>query len=303
MLTSLFKFLFHAIAPLGVAGGGGDGGAKQARKDEQDRQARIAAAVAKINGIFDGKEIVTGTEKVSSYKPGQTYFDADGKQWTAPVITTPAVKGRADSSWRKSKAATSTIDSNAVARALQDGLFSKVGKITPASNRSELYDTQKKAVFDINKLDIDKQQQQAERENRFGLARAGLLGGKVDIDANADIQERTSKGIMEATALGDQAAADLKTADERSRQSLISLAQSGIDTGTAQGMALRQLDATAQDAAANRGGATIGSLFGDMSQAYLLRQARAGQLAGRTPANQWYGVSNPRSGDGGTINQ
>ena len=77
---------------------------------------------------------------------------------------------------------------------------------------------------------------------------------------------------MQAKALGQQAASDLRTADEQSKQSLIAMAQSGIDTGTAQQMAAAQLNANAQSALGRRGGATIGDLFDNLSQAYLTRQ-------------------------------
>jgi hypothetical protein len=175
-----------------------------------------------------------------------------------------------------------------------NGIFDNAG-------RDELYADQKKAVYDINALDVNKQYKEAERANRFGLARAGLAGGSADIDSNAELQERTNKGLIQATGLGDSAASDLKLADERSRQSLIGMAQSGIDTGTAQTMALNQLNATQQSAAGDRAGATIGNLFGDLGQAYLASQIRAGQVAGKNYGSSSYGVSNVRSGDAGSV--
>lgn len=170
------------------------------------------------------------------------------------------------------------------------------------SGRDSLYADQKKAVYDINALDVNKQYGEAERQNRFGLARSGLAGGSADVDSNAELQERTNKGLLQATGLGDSAASDLKVADERSRQSLISMAQSGIDTGTAQTMALNQLNATQQSAAGDRAGASIGGLFGDMSQAYLMNQIRSGQVAGKQLGTSSYGVSNPRTGYSGETN-
>lgn len=176
-----------------------------------------------------------------------------------------------------------------------NGVFDNAG-------RDALYADQKKAVYDINALDVNKQYAEAERQNRFGLARNGLAGGSADIDANAELQERTNKGLIQATGLGDTAASDLKLADERSRQSLIGMAQSGIDTGTAQTLALNNLNATQQSAAGDRAGASVGNLFGDLSQAYLANQIRAGQVAGKTAGTSSYGVSNPRTGDSGFIN-
>jgi hypothetical protein len=104
---------------------------------------------------------------------------------------------------------------------------------------------------------------------------------------------------MRARGIGDAAAADLKLGDERSRQQLISMAQSGIDTGTAEGMALRGLDAAAQNAQGARAGATIGSLFDDLGAAYLFNQIRAGQQAGANLYGQDYGVPGTRKSYGG----
>ncbi|MBW3568030.1 MAG: hypothetical protein KY410_08770, partial [Proteobacteria bacterium] len=59
-----------------------------------------------------------------------------------------------------------------------------------------------------------------------------------------------------------------KTQDERARQSLISMAQSGIDTGTAQSMAMKQLDAAAQAAKGDRQAAGVGDLFASVHEAH-----------------------------------
>lgn len=273
---------------------GGDGGAADARRQEDERQARIQMAVDKINSIFDSKPVNVVSNQATSYVPGQTYYDAAGNEWNAPVAgNEDGLLGVA------SKAANQA----AIDKALQDGLYTTRTTQTPGANRDQLYADQKQAVFDINKRDVDKQYAEAERQNRFGLARSGLIGGSADVDSNALLQEKTNEGLLKATGIADQAASDLKTADERSRQSLISMAQSGIDTGTAQQMALRNLDATAQSAAANRTGASIGSLFDDLGQAYLLRQAGAGQRAGLAvnPQQMYPSLSTQSGGDQGYV--
>ena len=138
--------------------------------------------------------------------------------------------------------------------------------------------------------------------NRFGLARAGLLGGSANIDSVADLDRRTNEGLMRAGGVADQAAADLRSADERTRANLISLAQSGIDTGTAAQSALKGLEANAANAASARAGATVGDLFGSMGQMYLLNQMRKGQAEGFNPyaGQQKYSNMNTRTGYSGT---
>lgn len=163
----------------------------------------------------------------------------------------------------------------------------------PANARDTLYAGHRSTVYDLNKAEVDRQATQAERTNRFGLARTGLLGGSVDVDSNAELNRRTNEGLLRAGGIADQAAADLQAADERTRSNLISMAQSGIDTGTASQMALQGLKVNADNVAQQRSGSTIGGLFNDLSQAYLANQVNAGRMAGQGYGQQWYGVSAP----------
>lgn len=171
----------------------------------------------------------------------------------------------------------------------------------PTNSRETMYAGQKAAVYDLNKKEVDRQAVEAERTNRFGLARTGLLGSSVDVDSNQELDRRTNEGLMRAGGIADQSAADFRVADERTRSNLISMAQSGIDTGTAAQMALGGLKANADSVAQARAGSTVGSLFNDLSQAYLMNQVNAGRAAGTQVGGQWYGVSNPRQTTQGTV--
>ena len=172
----------------------------------------------------------------------------------------------------------------------------------PANSRQNMYNQHRDVVYDVNRMDVDRQRLEAERANRFALARAGLLGGSANIDSVADMDRRTNEGLMRAGGIADQAAADLMANDERTRASLISLAQSGIDVGTAASQALNGLAANAAQARSDTAGATVGDLFGSMGQAYLMNQMRKGMQAGQgQQGQQWFGVSNTRSGDQGNV--
>lgn len=195
-----------------------------------------------------------------------------------------------------------TPDIDAINKRIRSGDLYTGMQTIKGVNRQGLYDEQRAAVTDLNRRDVDRQFLDAERANRFGLARAGLSGGSADIDSNAELQRRTNEGLIKAAGIGDQAAADLQTSDERTRQNLISMAQSGIDTGQAQQMALSQLDANSANAASARSGATVGNLFGDLAQAYLYGQQQQGARAGAAPYQQWQPgtSSNPRNSYQGT---
>ncbi|CUJ67177.1 hypothetical protein [Achromobacter sp. 2789STDY5608628] len=279
-------------------GGGGDGGAQ---KMEEQRQARVQSAVEAINRIFNGGS-TQGVNAATTYDPSRTYYTADGSKFSAPkntvreaVSTGLATSDSAspDWEWRNRE----VVDQNAIDGLLRNGQLFTDSQAVPGKGRSALYDQQRTAVTDLNRRDVDRQFLDAERQNRFGLARAGLSGGSADIDSNAELTRRTNEGLIKAAGIGDQAAADLQTADERSRQNLISMAQSGIDTGQAAQMALSQLDANSANAASARSGATVGNLFGDLAQAYLYGQQQQGARAGAAPYQQWMpgANGNPRN--------
>ncbi|MNL87157.1 hypothetical protein D3C87_2161750 [compost metagenome] len=65
---------------------------------------------------------------------------------------------------------------------------------------------------------------------------------------------------------------------------------------------MSQLDANSANASSARSGATIGNLFGDLSQAYLYGQQQQGARAGAAPYQQWQPGSSTRSGgSSGTV--
>ena len=260
----------------------GGGSSSEASRLEAERQARVQAAVDAINAIFDPKPYVTADldNKVTSYDPSQTYYLADGTVFDPMSTRTETKKvthmgGGAkpfEGRYTTYEPVTVTyLDWDKINNAIQSGSLYGSKTVTPDS-REKLYDEQEQAVYDLNAKEVNDQYADAERANRFALARNGLLGGSADVDSNANLQEKTNEGLVQAKALGQQAASDLRTADEQSKQSLIAMAQSGIDTGTAQQMAQAQLNANAQSALGQRGGATIGNLFDNLSQAYLTRQ-------------------------------
>ena len=258
----------------------GGGSSSEASRLEAERQARVRAAVDAINAIFDPKPYVTADldNKVTSYDPSQTYYLADGTVFDPMSTRTETYRKRPMTSVNRDEngyitgtRTVSYLDWDKINNAIQSGSLYGSKTVTPDS-REKLYDEQEQAVYDLNAKEVNDQYADAERANRFALARNGLLGGSSDVESNANLQEKTNEGLVQAKALGQQAASDLRTADEQSKQSLIAMAQSGIDTGTAQQMAQAQLNANAQSALGQRGGATIGNLFDNLSQAYLTRQ-------------------------------
>lgn len=300
-------------------GGGGDGGAAAAQQQEAERQARIRAATDAINATFNNKVQQQGTRYVSGgLGRFRRYMDEAEYRRQEALYKQALAKnggplqrdeyGNAIGNRLIGRQQPLTPDEMMILQTFNPSAW-RAEKFTtwvpgdPANSRENLYKQQRNAVFDLNRQDVDRQAAEAERFNRFGLARAGLMGGSVQVDSLADINRRTNEGLMRAGGIADQAAADLRTADEQARANLIGLAQSGIDTGTAASQSLNALRVNSANAASARAGATVGGLFNDMAQAYLMNQMNTGRAAAGSGTNQqqWFGVSNPRAGNSGTV--
>lgn len=175
------------------------------------------------------------------------------------------------------------------------------------AKRSDLYNSQRDAVYKLNSQEVERQAQDSERNNRFALARNGLLGGSVDIDSNAELNRRTNEGLSKAGGIADAAKSDLQAADENTRNNLVSMATSGTDATTAAQLAASGLKQNMDAAKSNAAVATVGSLFNDIQNAYLYQNLSkyAQQIAN---AYRGYGTatttnaSAPEKTYGGTTN-
>lgn len=160
------------------------------------------------------------------------------------------------------------------------------------AGREAMYTDIGDATKAVAMRDVDKQFGTASKQNLFGLARAGILGGSVDAEAGGDLQQRYGEGKIRAEQAGVGAASELQGTDEKTRQNLITLAQSGIDTGTASQLAAGQLSAAAQAAKAGTQQATVGRLFDDLSQAYLQNTALKARYPNGLPQQSGGGMFN-----------
>jgi len=301
----------HERLRPGKGGGGGDGGAAQM---EAERQARVRAAVDEINSIFNGDSRLQATNQAKAYDPTRTYYTADGKMYTPPTKQVQSggkwvANGNGESTYPGQEGwwtptYSTVVDQDALMDAIRQGQLYEAIERTQQQDRNQMYEEQRQAVADLNSRDVNRQFEDANRMNRFGLARAGLSGGAADIDSQAELIRRQNEGLMQAAGIGDTAASDLRNQDERTRQNLISMAQSGIDTGQAAQLALAGLDANAKSAMGARSAATVGRLFDDLSNAYLYQQQMQGARQGMAPyqQNRPSGAGNIRSGgDAGRV--
>lgn len=157
------------------------------------------------------------------------------------------------------------------------------------TNNQQIYDDLGNAVTGAATNDLDKQFTTASKNNLFGLARSGLMGGSADAESGGDLAGRYAEGKIRATQAGLAAASDLKATDEKTRQNLISLSQSGIDTATAATLAAQQTAAAADNARATAGTTSVGRLFDDLGQAYLNSTLMAARNTQATPGSGVFG--------------
>lgn len=144
-----------------------------------------------------------------------------------------------------------------------------INRIFDNANREQLYQQQRNNVYNLNADEVERQAAEAERQNRFGLARNGLIGGSAQIDSNAELNRRTNRGLAKAGGIADDAQASLMKADENTRNNLVSMATAGTDATTAAQLANSGLKQNSEAAQSNAAAATVGNLFNDLQNAYL----------------------------------
>ena len=181
-----------------------------------------------------------------------------------------------------------------------------INEIFDNANRQALYKDQRDAVYALNTKEVERQAADAERANRFAMARNGLLGGSVDVDSNAELNRRTNEGLAQAGGIADAAMADLQAADENARNNLVSMANAGTDATTAAQLSTNALKQNADAATADKAIASVGDLFGSLSNAYLYNNLSkyAQALSGTNPyllAQKKASGLDTHSGDQGTV--
>ena len=147
--------------------------------------------------------------------------------------------------------------------------YDAINRIFDNADREKLYQEQRDAVYQMNADEVNRQAAEAERANRFALARNGLIGGSAQIDSETEMNRRANEGLSKAGGIADEAAASLQAADENTRNNLISMATGGTDATEAAKLAASGLSQNLSNSMVDRSVATVGSLFNDLSNAYL----------------------------------
>ncbi|MGN7612548.1 hypothetical protein ACQZV8_10740 [Magnetococcales bacterium HHB-1] len=124
------------------------------------------------------------------------------------------------------------------------------------------YGTLQNDVRDRLLYDLNQGRKEAERKNRFQLARGGQLESSVHGDKNRKLQRLYEKGVMDAGEMARQEANRLREADENAKQRL--LMQADKDAKAATDHALNQLRLNAAHAQASMPKTALSDIFKQM---------------------------------------
>lgn len=165
-------------------------------------------------------------------------------------------------------------------------------------SRQAEYDKLGKDVSTYYTNDVNQQQVKAARQQKFALARQGLVGGSQQAYEGGQLSQDYQKALIQATNQGQTAEANLKSQDEQTRESLVSMAMNGLSANEANSQATGSLATSLQAAQGQIGAQSLGNIFGDVAQYQTDSQNAAALRQGLT---QGYGsIFAPLAATGGT---
>jgi hypothetical protein len=116
--------------------------------------------------------------------------------------------------------------------------ISGINNIYDNPDRQKQYDQLSADTTKYYTDDVNKQETVAARKQKFALARSGLSGGSEQAYQGKMLGEDYSKALIDASRRGQSAGANLRSADEQSRNNLINMAEAGL--GCWNGTRIRQ---------------------------------------------------------------
>lgn len=160
--------------------------------------------------------------------------------------------------------------------ARQAAISENVGRINSAyAGREGQYADFVDALRKTYGTEVNRQQTDAARNLKFGLARGGLTGGSASTFAGGNLAREGKQAVLGAESKAQGALSDLRSRDEQSRLSMISLAQSGSDIGDAATQTANALRANIGSAQSANTAAEFGDVFGGTAATYKAMQEAA----------------------------
>jgi hypothetical protein len=144
--------------------------------------------------------------------------------------------------------------------------ISGINQIYDNPDRQKQYDQLSADTTKYYTDDVNKQETVAARKQKFALARSGLSGGSEQAYQGKMLGEDYSKALIDASRRGQSAGANLRSADEQSRNNLINMAEAGLDAGTAENQATRTAQSNLLNGQSSATADSIGGAFGDIGR-------------------------------------
>ncbi len=113
------------------------------------------------------------------------------------------------------------------------GTTDRVNQIFDSPSRQQGYQGFALALRKYLTDALTREKGNADRGLKFSLARSGNTGGSLAVDANKNLGDEFSRGVLDVERRVQGGVADLRSSDEAARLNLTQLAQTGVDTGTA----------------------------------------------------------------------
>jgi hypothetical protein len=145
--------------------------------------------------------------------------------------------------------------------------------------------------------ELNRQQREATRGNRFALARSGQLGGSLQADRSRRLGEAYGRGLLDVERRAQGAGADLRAADEDAQARLIGLVQGGLDATTAATQAAQSMRSSLAAGQAGRNVNDIGNAFGSFAD--FFQQSRDAAARRRADRSMPTGIYTPMFGGRG----
>lgn len=290
--------------PFG-GGGGANKEAKKARQDEEARAERIRQGTERINSIFNGSNVGTGSLIGSMFDPTKTYYTKEGAAWSptgTQMVTVPGGPGTPqryemvrrgagkEGSYEVKQKVAGTGPGSATKRALtpEEEWRAMQGELYGGVQHQggfgdDFFGKRRQAYIDYASPQLEDQFGDANKELTFSLDRSGLLNSSVRGEKSAELTKlfdiNKQKVADDALSYETQA----RNSVEDARAGLISTLNATGDAEGAANAAIARATALSQPTAFS----PISNLFADFtaglgSQAAIER-ANAQQLAAGNP--------------------
>jgi len=139
--------------------------------------------------------------------------------------------------------------------------------------------------------ELNKQKADVDRQNKFSLARDGMVGSRQAIDTGIQTGEDYSKGVLNAERGAQGAANNIRMADEEARRNLQAMVMSGLDATTAGQRSSASLAQNLEAARAGMDVSAVGTLGAGFADMYKRSRDRDAERRARSDAQSIYNTS------------